>query len=61
MKKFSIIILLLMPVLSFASEKPVWTEADGEAYMSEIDTPKEVMARAKANLKEGDFEGYVSS
>lgn len=29
-----------------ATERPDWVEAEGEAYQSEIDTPKEVMERA---------------
>lgn len=61
MKRFLIIILLLMPVLSFASEKPVWVDAEGEAYMSEIDTPKEVMARAKADAQRRAIEEAVGN
>ncbi|MDD5170759.1 MAG: DUF4384 domain-containing protein [Syntrophales bacterium] len=41
-----IMALLLLPLTAFA-EKPVWIEADGEAYLSEVETPKEVMERAK--------------
>jgi hypothetical protein len=59
MKRISIIILLLIPVLSSASEKPVWVEADGEAYMSEIDTPKEVMERAKKDAQNKAIERAV--
>ena len=29
-----------------ASETPVWITAEGEAYQSEVETPKEVMERA---------------
>ncbi|BCB96050.1 hypothetical protein JZK55_09720 [Dissulfurispira thermophila] len=45
--------------ISFASEKPVWVEADGEAYMSEIDTPKEVMERAKRDAQSKAIEKAV--
>lgn len=41
------IALIIIAFPSFASEKPIWVTADGEAYLSEIDTPKEVMERAK--------------
>lgn len=61
MKRFLIMILFLMPVLSFASEKPVWVDAEGEAYMSEIDTPKEVMARAKADAQRRAIEEAVGN
>lgn len=47
MKRIIIIILLLMPVALFASEKPVWMEAEGMAYMSDADTFKETVNRAK--------------
>lgn len=46
-----ITIIILTAAFSQASEKPVWVEADGEAYMSEIDTPKEVMERAKKDAQ----------
>ncbi len=51
MKKFLIIMLLLIPILSHASENPVWVEADGEAYMGEIETQKEVKERAKIDAQ----------
>ena len=41
-KVFAIIFLIMLPVCSFASEKPVWIEATGEACLGEIDTQKEV-------------------
>ena len=46
-----IIILLLIPLLSHASENPVWVEADGEAVMGEIETQKEVKERAKIDAQ----------
>lgn len=47
MKRMILIILLLMPVALFASEKPVWLEGEGTAYMSDADTFKETVNRAK--------------
>ncbi|MBI5048800.1 MAG: DUF4384 domain-containing protein [Deltaproteobacteria bacterium] len=70
MKKFLTTILFLAPLLSHASETPipdkniqgqVWAEADGEAYMSEIDTPKDVMARAKRDAKSKAVEQAVET
>lgn len=40
-------ILLLLPVISFASDNSVWVESDGEAVMGEVETQKEVKERAK--------------
>jgi len=44
---------MMMALSVYASEppKPVEVEADGEAYMSEIDTPKEVIERAKRDAE----------
>lgn len=39
-------IITFLISLSYASEKPIWIETTGEAYMGEIDTPKEVKYRA---------------
>jgi len=46
-------ILMMMAISVYASEppKPVEVEAEGEAYMSEIDTPKEVIERAKRDAE----------
>ncbi|MCX8023254.1 MAG: hypothetical protein N2745_10840 [Syntrophorhabdaceae bacterium] len=44
---------------SYASEKPVWIEAEGASYMSEIDTPKEVMERAKRDAQSKAVEKAV--
>jgi len=55
----TLIIVLLIGLPAFASDKPVWTDADGEAYMSEIDTPKEVMARAKTDAQNRAVEKAV--
>ncbi len=53
--------MLLLPVISFASEKSIWVDAEGEAYMSEIDTPKEVMNRAKADAQRRAIEEAVGN
>jgi len=58
-KLFAIIFLILLPVFSFASEKPVWVEATGEAYLAEIDTPKEVKTRARRNAQKNALERAV--
>lgn len=49
---------IILPA-AYSSEKSVWVEATGEAYMSEIDTPKEVMARAKADAQRKAIEQAV--
>lgn len=51
MKKFLTTILLLIPLLSHASETPVWITAEGEAYLGEIETQKEVKERAKIDAQ----------
>jgi len=58
-KLFVIIFLIILPVCSFASEKPVWTQATGEAYLGEIDTPKEVKGRAKIDAQKNALEQAV--
>lgn len=62
MKKLLLTIIFILIVnLSFASENPVWVESDGEAYMSEIETPKEVMARAKIDAQNKAVEQAVGT
>ncbi|MBU4393351.1 MAG: hypothetical protein KJ920_13030, partial [Actinobacteria bacterium] len=56
---FVIIFLIMLPVFSFASEKPVWVEATGEAYLGEIDTPKEVKDRARRDAQKNALEKAV--
>jgi len=58
-KLFLFLTFLFISVSAFASEKSVWVEADGEAYMSEIDTPKEVMNRAKRDAQNKAIEKAV--
>lgn len=55
------IIFTLIVNFSYASEKPVWVETDGEAYQSEVETPKEVMARAKMNAQNRAVEQAVGT
>ena len=38
---------LLNTGISLASEKPVWVEAEGEASLGEMETPREVMERSR--------------
>ncbi|MBI5892071.1 MAG: DUF4384 domain-containing protein [Deltaproteobacteria bacterium] len=61
MKKFLIIALLFIPVLSFASETPVWITAEGEAYLGEIETQKEVKERAKIDAQNKAVEQAVGT
>jgi hypothetical protein len=51
--------LLFFSPQVYASEKPVWIEAEGEAYQSEIDTPKEVIERAKRDAQNKAVEKAV--
>ena len=59
MRRLFAVILLLLPVISFASEKSVWVEAEGEAYMGEFDMRKEVMNRAKRDAQNKAIEKAV--
>ena len=52
-------IIMLTATLSFASENPLWVEAEGEAYQSEVETPKEVMERAKRDAQNKAVEKAV--
>ena len=54
-----IIIALLYVSPSFASETPLWITAEGEAYLSEVETPKEVMERAKRDAQNKAIEQAV--
>jgi len=58
-KLFVIFCILILPVCSFASEKPVWVKATGEAYLGEIDTPKEVRDRARRDAQKNALERAV--
>ena len=59
MKQFFATILLLLPVISFASEDAVWVESDGMAIMGEVETPKEVKERARIDAQNKAIEKAV--
>lgn len=60
MKKIPLIFFLLaFPFVSFAADKPVWVESDGEAVMGEIETQKEVKERAKIDAQNKAVEKAV--
>jgi hypothetical protein len=54
-------IILLCSTVSYASEQPVLVEATGEAQMGEMDTPKEVMARARRDAQNKAVEKAVGA
>ncbi len=58
---FSLVIFYLLSLICLASEKPMWVETTGEAYMSEIDTPKEAMERAKRDAQNKAIEQSVGA
>jgi len=52
MKKFLVVLFFFwMAAVCWAAEKPITVEADGGAYLGEIDTPKEVIARARMDAQ----------
>lgn len=66
MKTLVFLILLLFPINSttLAGEDKggvVWTEAEGEAYQGEIETPKEVVERAKRDAQSRAIEQAVGA
>jgi hypothetical protein len=62
MKKIlTIFIFLILPLVSLAAEKPIWLEADGEAYMGEIETQKEVKERARRDAQNKAVEKAVGT
>ena len=60
-KLLLIIIFVLIANFSHAYEKPVWIETDGEAYQGEVETPKEVMERAKKDAQNKAIEMAVGT
>ncbi|MBI5748860.1 MAG: DUF4384 domain-containing protein [Nitrospinae bacterium] len=63
-------IILCLTDITHASENPipdkpvqgqVWTEAEGEAYQGEIETPKEVINRAKRDAEQKAVEYAVGA
>ena len=62
MKKIlTIVVFLILPLISLAAEKPVWLEADGEAYMGEIETQREVKERARRDAQNKALEKAVGT
>lgn len=55
------LILILMPLYGYAVEKPVWVVASGEAYLGEVDTPKEVKERARRDAESKAVEQAVGT
>jgi len=52
-------IFLMLPLVAHAAEKSVWVEINGEAYMGEIETQKEVKDRAKRDAESKAVEKAV--
>ena len=62
MKKIlALCIFLILPLVAFAAEKPIWVDADGEAYMGEIEMQKEVKERAKRDAQRKAVEKAVGT
>jgi hypothetical protein len=60
MKKIIVLfILFIFPLASLATEKPVWVTAEGEALQGELDTLKEVKARARRDAQSKAVEKAV--
>lgn len=53
LKKLLLTILAcaVIPFSAYAADKPLWVTATGEAYQGEVETPKEVMERAKRDAQ----------
>jgi len=54
-------ILLLLPLVSLAAEKPVWVTAEGEALQGEFDTLKEIRGRARRDAQNKAVEQAVGT
>ncbi len=52
-------VVVLAAAVSSAADKPVKVEAEGGAYLGEIDTPKETMARARVDAQNKAVEKAV--
>jgi hypothetical protein len=57
----TVCIILILPFISFAAEKPLWINADGASYQSEMDTLKEVKDRAKRDAESKAVERAVGT
>ncbi len=53
---FLLVLIILNTSIVSAAENSIWVESDGEAYLSEIDTPKEVIERAKRDAQSVEDE-----
>ena len=53
--------LLFLPLVCLAAEKPIWITADGESYQGEMDTLKEVKDRAKRDAQSKAVEKAVGT
>ena len=64
-QRFVIVFFLSLSTVSYASEQPsgqpVLVEATGEAHLGEMDTPKEVMARARRDAQNKAVEKAVGA
>jgi hypothetical protein len=56
-----LITLILVPVFIFAAEQPVWVNASGEAEGSDLEAPREVCERAKAEAQRSALELAVGT
>jgi len=62
MKKILMLCLFLaLPLVLHAAEKAVWVEVEGEAYMGEIETQKEVKDRARRDAQNKAAEKAVGT
>jgi hypothetical protein len=60
-KIITVCIILILPLVSLAAEKPLWITADGASYQSEMDTLKEVKDRAKRDAESKAVERAVGT
>ena len=58
-KVLAILILLLLPLNGYATEKPLWVEVAGEARLGDFDTMKEVKERARHDARTKAIEQAV--
>jgi hypothetical protein len=62
MKKILMLcIFLMLPLIALAAENPIWVDADGAAYMGEIETQKEVKERARRDAQSKAVEAAVGT
>jgi hypothetical protein len=56
-----LIVLIMITSQAFSADKPIWVLAEGEAYMGEIETQKEVKERAKRDAQSRAAEMAVGT